>query len=550
MSDIRFNQWLHQSGTGGVTQLSSGHVGIGTTSPLIPVHSGNNAVLNVGVVTANNIYAGTLNGTLALSDISGITGSFTSDVSINGNLDIADKIRHIGDTNTSLRFPAFDTITAETNNVERVRIESNGRIAIGNHTGASHDIHIKHATSPGIRLEDTTNNVKLTMFAQDANSGIANFSNHDLLFYTNSLERLRIGTSGQLGIAGANYGSSGQVLTSQGSGSAPTWASVSAPSGFKNLIINGDMRVAQRGAGPVAVSNNNNEGYQTIDRMRLGFGNNAVGACNISQSTDAPTTLGFTKSHKTDVTTVNTTASGQEIIQMFYRIEGQTLRNSGWNHLSSSSFLTLSFYFKTTKTGTSKLPIMFRTRHGTNYYYVQNVTVTDPTNWNRYTVTIPGNSNIQIDDANTVGMDINFTYYSGPDKDTSSEGSWGSTNAYSTSDSTNYFDSTSNDMFLTGIQLEVGDTATSFQHRSFTDEELLCQRYFWKFIGSIYGGAYGGIGFCNYSLPTRMRIKGALSYTGLRTSSSFYDYSTAQILQIQMGATNPYISNPQLDSEL
>ena len=245
----------------------------------------------------------------------------------------------------------------------------------------------------------------------------------------------------------------------------------------RNIIVNGDMRVAQRSVGPIAVSDNNNEGYQTIDRMRFGFGNSAAGACNISQSTDAPTTLGFTKSHKTDVTTVNTTASGQQVIQMFYRIEGQDIRNSGWNHLSSSSFLTLSFYFKTTKTGTSKLPIMFRTRHGTNYYYVKNVTVTDPTNWNRYTVTIPGNSNIQIDDANTVGMDINFTYYSGPDKDTSSEGSWGSTNAYSTSDSTNYFDSTSNDMFITGIQLESGDTATSFEHRSYGDELQRCQRY-------------------------------------------------------------------------
>ena len=114
MSDIRFNQWLHQSGTGGVTQLSSGHVGIGTTNPLIPVHSGNNAVLNVGVVTANNIYAGTLNGTLALSDISGITGSFTSDLTVNGNLDIADKIRHIGDTDTAIRFTANDTVTVET----------------------------------------------------------------------------------------------------------------------------------------------------------------------------------------------------------------------------------------------------------------------------------------------------------------------------------------------------------------------------------------------------------------------------------------------------
>ena len=159
MSDIRFNQWLHQSGTGGVTQLSSGHVGIGTTNPLIPVHSGNNAVLNVGVVTANNIYAGTLNGTLALSDISGITGSFTSDLTVNGpNLDISDKIRHIGDTNTAIRFPANDTIS----------------------------------------------------------------------FETGSSEKFRIGSDGQIGLSGTNYGTAGQVLTSQGSGSAVQWSTVSS----------------------------------------------------------------------------------------------------------------------------------------------------------------------------------------------------------------------------------------------------------------------------------------------------------------------------------
>ena len=253
----------------------------------------------------------------------------------------------------------------------------------------------------------------------------------------------------------------------------------------RNLIINGDMRVAQRSVGPVAVQEGSNENYQTIDRVRFSFGNAAVGAANVSQSTDAPTTLGFTKSHKVDVTTVNTTATGQQLINIFYRIEGQDLRNSGWNHLSPSSFLTLSFYFKTTRTGTSKLPIAFRTRHGTNYYYIQNVTVTDPTNWNRYTVTIPGNSNLQIDDAITTGMDIFFSYYTGPDKDTSSEGSWSSTNAYSTSESTNYFDSTSNDMFITGIQLEVGSVATPFEHRSYCEELARCQRYYEKIPISI-----------------------------------------------------------------
>ena len=107
-------------------------------------------------------------------------------------------------------------LTFATNgNQESFRIESNGKIAIGNHTGASHDIHIKHASSPGIRLEDTTNSVKLTMFAQDSNSGIANFSDHPLLFYTNSLNRIQITNDGkvQIGLPGNSTSLPGAVDT-------------------------------------------------------------------------------------------------------------------------------------------------------------------------------------------------------------------------------------------------------------------------------------------------------------------------------------------------
>ena len=280
------------------------------------------------------------------------------------------------------------------------------------------------------------------------------------------------------------------------------------------------MRIAQRSIGPVAVSEGNNENYQTLDRFKFSFGNAATGGANVSQSSDAPTTLGFTKSHKTDVTTANTTASGGQQINIQYRIEGKDIRSSGWNHLSPSSFLTLSFYFNTTKTGNLKLPIAFRSRSGTNYYYIQNVTITDPTNWNRYTVTIPGNSNIQIDDNASAGLDIFFSYYTGSNKITSSEGTWSSTNAYRTSDSTNFFDSTSNDMFLTGVQLEVGDTATTFEHKSEQEELLRCYRYYYKMGELDYKGAHMsagetyGIGmsdndntnvYCQIDFPVPMR---------------------------------------------
>ena len=80
MSDIRFNQWLHQSGTGGITQVDGGHVGIGTTNPDVAVHSGNTKKINVGIVTANSIYAGSLYG-----DGSNLTG--ISGVTINNNAD-------------------------------------------------------------------------------------------------------------------------------------------------------------------------------------------------------------------------------------------------------------------------------------------------------------------------------------------------------------------------------------------------------------------------------------------------------------------------------
>ena len=232
-----------------------------------------NNIQVVGIATFDQSVG--IAGTLTYQDVTNIdaVGIVTArsgiDVSA-GELTITDKIVHAGDTNTTLRFPSADMITAETagterlriqadgdvsfgnevtgraqikhvsgnqgsvnaggfpqyafvgnegtgmrrassnvlcfdtNGAERVRIENTGKIAIGNHTGATHDIHIKHATSPAIRLEDTTNSTKLTVFAQDNNTGVGNFSNHDFLLYTNSLERFRVQSSGYVLVGETN----------------------------------------------------------------------------------------------------------------------------------------------------------------------------------------------------------------------------------------------------------------------------------------------------------------------------------------------------------
>ena len=118
---------------------------------------------------------------------SSFTGDLTGDVTGNltGNV--------TGNINNS-------TLLLQTGGTERLRIESNGRIAVGGFSGASNDLHIKTASSPTIRLEDTTNTCVLLSYAQNSNAHVGTYSNHDLIFDTNSTERLRITSAGEVGI--------------------------------------------------------------------------------------------------------------------------------------------------------------------------------------------------------------------------------------------------------------------------------------------------------------------------------------------------------------
>ncbi|BCV08087.1 MAG: hypothetical protein CM15mL4_1410 [uncultured marine virus] len=114
MSDIRFNQWLHQSGTGGVSQVDGGHVGIGTTNPDIAVHSANAIKLNVGIVTANSVYAGNFYG--SGSNLTGVG--------------YVDKIIE-GDTKVEVFDAGSQYISAEVNGSEKFRIDSSGNVNFG-----------------------------------------------------------------------------------------------------------------------------------------------------------------------------------------------------------------------------------------------------------------------------------------------------------------------------------------------------------------------------------------------------------------------------------
>lgn len=247
----------------------------------------------------------------------------------------------------------------------------------------------------------------------------------------------------------------------------------------RNLIINGAMQVAQR-ATSASVTDGTNEGYQTLDRWRFTFGNNAGGACTVSQDTDVPSGYGFSNSYKVDVTTADTSiASGHHIV-FGQRIEAQDLRNSGWNYTSSSSYLTLSFWIKSNKTGvycvSANLPDV-----GGTFRFVKEVTINSASTWEYKTVKIFGDSSAVINNDNGLGMDLEWNLVTATDRDNATDNSWHTADgSRCTSNQVNFFDSTSNNLWITGVQLEVGDTDTPHEHIPYSDQLARCMRYYEK----------------------------------------------------------------------
>ena len=289
----------------------------------------------------------------------------------------------------------------------------------------------------------------------------------------------------------------------------------------RNIIINGAMNVAQRSSS-VAVSDGSNEGYQSLDRYKT-YTNNS-GAYTVSQDTDVPTDYSFGRfrnSYKVDVTTADTSIGASDLIRVEQDIEAQDISNSGWDYTSSNGKLTLSFWVKSVKAGT--YVVVVQTADGTAHSYALEYTLSANT-WTHVTKTIPGNSNLTIDDDNGVGLRIHWILCSGSDNNLTAD-TWTSGLKYGTTNQANLFDSTSNNWYLTGVQLEVGDTATTFEHRSHGDELRRCQRYYYQFeifpnqvvnFLSAYGSTWGKV---QYSFPVTMRANpsgGLLDISGVQ----------------------------------
>ncbi len=246
----------------------------------------------------------------------------------------------------------------------------------------------------------------------------------------------------------------------------------------RRININGALNVAQRGTSFTGTSGP----AFFADRYKCGFNTISAGTCTTSQqsltSSDAPYALGFRKYGRLALGQAGTAAGGS-FIEVMHKFEGQDINGSGWDHTSSSSNFTVSFWFRCSTNQTFYANL--RSRDGTSYVYTFSFTASGNNTWTKITKTIQGNSNVQIDNDNGAGLDFRIWVFLGTDGTGSVSLDQWRTYASATrvpDMATTWLTAGASTIDFTGFQLEVGSVATDFEHRSYTDEIRLCERYF------------------------------------------------------------------------
>ena len=243
----------------------------------------------------------------------------------------------------------------------------------------------------------------------------------------------------------------------------------------KNFIINGNMAISQRSVSAVASGNGT---YNTIDRWKTWDGND--GAFTSEQSTDSPE--GFSNSLKLACTTEDTSLAAGTYAAFAQIIEAQNLQSLDYGS-SDAKPLTLSFWVKSNKTGTYCNAI--EKQDSTLYRFVKEYTISSANTWEYKTVTILPDSNIKagagaIANDNGQGLRVFWSLGHGSTYTGATDNTWHTGNQYATNNQVNWTDSTSNTFYLTGVQLEIGEKATEFEHEPYEATLAQCHRYFVK----------------------------------------------------------------------
>ena len=248
----------------------------------------------------------------------------------------------------------------------------------------------------------------------------------------------------------------------------------------RNLVINGDFRIAQR-----ATSSASN-GYTSVDRWKMetsSITHNSTKSQQSLTSSDTPYTLGFRKFARIALAQAGVVASNSAA-EIDQRIEAQDIATSGWNYTSASSNITLQFWFRCS-TNQTFYGYLY-SFDGTPQMYTFSFTASGNNTWTKITKTIPGNSNLTIDNDNGPGLQLKLVAFYGTDyTNNKTLDEWAANDGANQMPdmASTWLTAGASTFDITGVQLEVGDTATSFEHRSFGEELLKCYRYYYRLKG-------------------------------------------------------------------
>ena len=296
----------------------------------------------------------------------------------------------------------------------------------------------------------------------------------------------------------------------------------------RNIIINGAMNVAQRASSSTA------NGYGDLDRWKheyVGTNENPTFAQASLTTSDTPYTLGLTKTYK--LTNGNQTSGLQASSQINFnqQIEAQDIRNSGWDYKNPNSYITLSFWVRSSVS--QNFNGFVKTADGSMYIYPYETGTLSANTWTKITKSIPGNSNLQIDDDNGSGFQVFpiAIYGTNMTNNSVTYNQWAgwSSGGRSKDQANSWFTTNDATLEITGVQLEVGPEATPFEHRSFGEEKRLCMRYYQQYINLQISGGYvpGTSNKANqvtFTFPVEFRANPTASITTTGSSAGQYIY--------------------------
>jgi hypothetical protein len=293
--------------------------------------------------------------------------------------------------------------------------------------------------------------------------------------------------------------------------------------GFKNRIINGAMGVSQRLG--TSSSNISSDSY-TMDRW---LNRVSGGGVITNQQTTSVLPTGFSYALALTVQTADSSIAAGDVYELEQRIEGFNTQDLAWGTASAST-VTLSFWVRSSVTGTYGVGIQ-SSSYGRSY--VTTYSIGSANTWTYITLTIPGDTGATQNNGNGIGVGVNFDLGSGTSSNTTA-GSWGTGGSYwRTSSCVNWIANSGATFYITGVQLEKGSTATSFDYRPYGTELALCQRYYYK-ASSSGGFQVFGFGYVANTTDSQVGVQFPVTMRSVPTFTS----SAANTFYLQDPSTN------------